>query len=82
MEQDTPPENLARYHQLLRQMSPMARLQKAADLSVAVRQLALAGLRLRHPQAAPDELRARLAVRLYGRENAIRMRMVVPDDAV
>jgi hypothetical protein len=47
-----------------------------------VRELALAGLRLRHPQADEQELRVRLTVRLYGRAAGVRLFGAVPDDAV
>lgn len=51
-------------------------------LSMAVRELALAGIRERHPEASEQEVRVRLAVRLYGREAATRLFGAVPDDAV
>ena len=44
--------------------------------------LALAGLRLRHPQADEQELRVRLTVRLYGRAAGVRLFGSVPDDAL
>lgn len=50
-------------------------------LSQAVRELALAGIRARHPAADDHELRVRLAVRLYGRECARRVFGHVPHDA-
>ncbi len=82
MEQDTSPAQLRRYHELLRSLTPAQRLAKASALSLAVRALAEAGIRQRHPGASPEEVRARLAVRLYGREAAARMRLTVPDDAI
>ena len=72
----------ARYHELLRKLSPERRLETAMKLSRAVRELALAGIRLRHPEADDRELRVRLAVRLYGRSAAMRLFGEVPDDAV
>lgn len=71
----------ARYHELLRQMPPERRLEAAMRLSDAVRELALAGIRQRHPTAAAAELRVRLMVRLYGRACAERLFAYVPDDA-
>ena len=50
-------------------------------LSAAVRAMALAGIRLRHPQADEAELRVRLTVRLYGRALAERVFGTVPADA-
>jgi hypothetical protein len=46
------------------------------------RQLALAGIRERHPGAPADEVRARLIVRLYGRVVAERLCGTVPADAI
>jgi len=80
--QDTDTRSRARYHQLLRGQEPHRRLQQAANLSKATRTLALAGLRERHPDASPEELRARLTVRLYGRPAAERLLGRIPDDAV
>lgn len=51
-------------------------------LSQATRELALAGLRSRHPAADEHELRIRLTVRLYGRACAVRLFGDVPADAV
>jgi hypothetical protein len=79
---DTSPAANARYHELLRAMAPERRLEAAMGLSRAVRELAVAGLRSRHPDASEDELRVRLTVRLYGREAALRLFRAVPEDAV
>ena len=78
---DTPPAADARYHELLRRMSPERRLEAAVRLSTGVREMALAGIRQRHPQATAQELRIRLTVRLYGRACAERLFGSVPDDA-
>lgn len=78
---DTSPQADARYHELLRRMPPESRLEAAMRLSQAVRELALAGIRARHPTADDHELRVRLAVRLYGRSAACRLFGQVPDDA-
>jgi hypothetical protein len=80
--QDTRPQAAARYHELLRAQSPAARLEQAAALTRAVRQLAEAGIRQRHPQASDAEVRVRLATRLYGRDVARRLFGDVPADAV
>jgi hypothetical protein len=79
--QDTSPTASARYHELLRAMPPERRLEAAMKLSLAVRQLALAGIRQMFPDADEQELRVRLTVRLYGREAAVRLFGQVPDDA-
>lgn len=73
MEQDTEPRRRDRYIELLRAQSPVDRLRKAGALTRAVRQMAEAGIRQRHPQADETEVRVRLAVRLYGPEVAARL---------
>jgi hypothetical protein len=78
---DTPAGALARYQELLRAQSPEERLAQAMALTSAVRELTVAGIRQRHPDASERELRARLAVRLYGRDAALRMFGDVPVDA-
>jgi hypothetical protein len=50
-------------------------------LGACVRQLAEAGIRARHPAASDDEVRQRLAVRLYGRAAAQRLFETIPGDA-
>ncbi len=52
------------------------------SLSRAVRALAEAGIRSRHPEAEPAEISVRLAVRLYGRAMAAKVFRAIPDDAV
>ena len=79
---DTSPRQSARYVELLRARAPHERLAISMSLTRAVRELAMAGLRERHPGASEEELRVRLAVRLYGREVAERLFGHVPDDAV
>jgi len=54
--------------ELLRRMSPMERLRRMTELTLAVQQIAFAELRRRHPQAPDDELWLRLAVRRLGRD--------------
>jgi hypothetical protein len=78
---DTGATAIDRYHQLLRAQAPHERLEQANALSKAVRELAAAGLRTRHPDATPDEIRVRLTVRLYGRDVARRLFGRVPTDA-
>ena len=82
MSHDTSPARERRYAELLRSRLPRERLGIAMSLTHAVRELASAGLRARHPGASPEELRVRLAVRLYGRDAGIRLFGTVPDDAV
>lgn len=78
---DTSPAADERYHELLRRMPPEKRLEAAMRLSLGVRELALAGIRQRFPFASEQELRVRLAVRLYGRVSAARAFRDIPSDA-
>jgi hypothetical protein len=78
--EDTSLKADARYHDLLMRMTPSARLDASMRLSQAVRELAIAGIRARHPQASDDEVRVRLAARLYGRANAHKLFGRLPDD--
>jgi hypothetical protein len=82
VDQDTSPQQIRRYHELLRRMTPVQRLHKAVALSMTVRKLAEAGIRDRHPSASDEEVRARLAVRLFGRKEALRIFGRIPDDAI
>lgn len=78
---DTSPPAQRFYYEHLRALSPTERLRIAAGLSMAVRRMAEAGIRQRHPDASPREIEVRLAVRLYGREIAARAFSDIPADA-
>jgi hypothetical protein len=78
---DTSPASRARYYELLRSLPVDRRMQAMVRLSRAVRELALAGIRERHPAATNAELQVRLTVRLYGRAVAQRLFASVPADA-
>ncbi len=54
----------------LRAMSPADRLRLALSLSQSVRELALAGVRHRYPNAPVREQLLRLAVTIHGRDLA------------
>ena len=54
----------------LRAMSPAQRLSLALSLSQSVRELALAGVRQRYPDASAREQLLRLAVTIHGRDLA------------
>lgn len=69
---DTTPEAHAVMIELLRQAEPWRRLELLAGLNRLARDLALAGLRQRYPQATPAELERRLADLLFGPELAER----------
>ena len=68
--QDTSIAAERRYYELLRQQTPQQRLHTAMQLSAMVRQLAVADIRRRNPQATEAEIREELARRLYGEEAA------------
>ena len=67
---DTRPEAEAVLIGLLRQAPPWRKLRMVGQLNQTVRTLALSGLRQRYPDAAPQELRRRLADLLLGSELA------------
>lgn len=81
MYEDTSPAEVERYHAHLRALPPHERLRIALGLSAAVRSLAEAGIRQRHPRADEEEVRVRLVARLHGREAALRLFQNVPADA-
>lgn len=70
---DTAPAQRARYYALLRALTPEQRARKAAGLSRAVRSLAEADLRARHPGASARDRARMLAERLYGADLAARL---------
>jgi hypothetical protein len=61
---DTAPEALAVQYAIYRQMSPARKFQLILDTYEMGKDLAMAGLRMRHPHATPEELR-----RLWTREH-------------
>lgn len=63
----------------LRSLSPWRKLEMASDLTMAARQLALAGLRGRFPAASPAELRRRLATLCLGPKLAAKVYGPEPD---
>ncbi len=67
---DTRPEAERLMIELMRRASPEKKLHMVGQLCEMVRTLALEGLRTRHPDASPEELRRRLADLLLGPELA------------
>ena len=67
---DTHPEAEAVLLQLLRKAPSWQKFKMVDQLNASVRTLALSGLRQRHPDAGPQELRRRLADMLLGAELA------------
>jgi hypothetical protein len=70
---DTSEPAQERYYELLRARTPLARLTTAVSLSSSVRRLAESSIRAADPSAEAGVVRARLALRLYGREVAARL---------
>ena len=67
---DTSAEAHERYLERLRRLSPEERLATAATLSAEVRVLAEAGVRSRHPEYGPDQVRAAVTEILLGSDSA------------
>ncbi len=70
---DTHPEVEKVQIALLRSMPAWRKFQLINDIIMTGRQLALAGLRDRFPDASPQELRRRLATKLLGADLARRV---------
>lgn len=69
---DTAPEIERLRIERLRQMPPWRKLALMAEMGQTVRNLALAGLRQRHPDDTPAQRQRRLADLLLGEELAAR----------
>lgn len=63
---DTTPASWSAYNAVLDRMDGPARLHAAVELSEAVREIRLAGIRARHPQLTPQEVVARLVSEEFG----------------
>ena len=63
---DTTPASWSRYESVLDRMDGPARLHAAAELSDAVREIRLAGIRSRHPKLTRAEAVVRLVAEDYG----------------
>ena len=70
MNRDTTPEEEAVLVRLWRETPAWRKWELMEDVNRVARELALAGLRRRHPDAAPEELHRRLADLLLGPELA------------
>ena len=62
----------SKHYELMRRLSPEKILSMAFALTDATRQLVLADLRHRHPQADAEELRRRFIARVLPRQDVIR----------
>lgn len=65
---DTAPASWAQYEMVLDEMDGAARFRAAIDLSDAVREIRLTGIRSRHPELSRQEAVARLVAQEYGVE--------------
>ena len=63
---DTAPASWSKYNAVLDRMDGPARLHAAVELSDAVREVRLAGIRARHPELTRQEIVARLVAEDYG----------------
>jgi hypothetical protein len=63
---DTSPEAAAVQLELYRALGPSGRVQIAVDLSDAVRQTAMDGIRRRHPEYSDEGLSRALLTLVYG----------------
>jgi hypothetical protein len=52
--------------EIFRRMTPAQRLKLALEMSESLRNVALAGLRMRRPELGPDELLRELCRLMYG----------------
>ncbi|MEX0630705.1 MAG: hypothetical protein WEE67_06310 [Chloroflexota bacterium] len=57
---DTSPEALAVQREVFRRMTPSQRLHAALEMSDAARAVTESGIRLRHPEYTPEQVRAEL----------------------
>lgn len=69
---DTTPEAQRKQYELMRRLSPEQKLSLAFALTDATRQLILADLHHRFPQATHDEIRRRFIARVLPRQDVIR----------
>ena len=69
---DTTPDAQCKHYELMRQLSPEEKLFLAFALTDATRNLILADLQHRFPDAREDEIRRRFIARVLSREDVIR----------
>lgn len=66
--EDTSPQAFSVLVRITRGLTPEAKLLEVCGLIQACREFAMAGLRARHPDASPAELRLRFAALVLDRE--------------
>jgi hypothetical protein len=69
---DTTPQIQRKHYELMRSLSPERRLLMAFALTDATRQLVLADLKHRFPEANEEEIRRRFIARVLPRHDVIR----------
>lgn len=69
---DTPPHIQRKHYELMRKLSPEQKLSMAFALTDATRQMVLADLKYRFPQANEVEIRRRFIARVLPRQDVIR----------
>ena len=69
---DTTQQVQRKYFELLRRLSPEQKLSMAFALTDATRQLVLADLQYRFPEAGEDEIKRRFIARVLPRQDVIR----------
>ena len=69
---DTTPEAQRMQYEMMRRLSPEQKLSLAFSLTNMMRQLVVADLRHRFPQADDEEIRRRFIARVLPREDVIR----------
>ena len=66
MASDTSPEAAAIQAEIFRRMTPAERVKLALEMSDSMRNVALAGLRSRHPEMREEQLKWELMRLMYG----------------
>ncbi|HEY4426135.1 MAG TPA: hypothetical protein VGN10_18130 [Pyrinomonadaceae bacterium] len=69
---DTTPHIQRKHYELMRKLSPEKRLSMAFALTDATRQMVLADLQHRFPEASEFEIRRRFIARVLSRKDVIR----------
>ena len=69
---DTTPQMQRKHYELMRSLSPERKLSMAFALTDATRQLVLADLKHRFPEANEEEIRRRFIARVLPRHDVIR----------
>ena len=72
LSQDTTPEAQRKHYELMRKLSPEQRLSMAFAVTDATRNLILADLHHRFPDANENEIKRRFIARVLSREDVIR----------